>query len=231
MADRLLVSGFLGLVGILFCGSRGPLVAALAGLIVLSIYLVKGTRRWGWAVLGAVLLIGILTPAVRSRFTTELGWHFNREWPGGRLFIWERSLDMVAGHPLTGIGPGNFPQEYKNRLDPQVTSRYWYQHAHNDFLEAATRSGVPGAVTFIGLWIAFFQSIWGLLRRAIVGSPERRVLLMSLIGALVFLVGSMTEASFSDEEVRAVLMFVWAGGLAVAYNNRESARSVRTTVS
>ena len=226
-----LISGFLGLVGVLFCGSRGPLLAALAGLIVLLFYLVRGARRWGWAVLVAVLLIGLLTPSVRSRFTTELGWHFNRDWPGGRLFIWERSLDMVAGHLLTGIGPGNFPREYKDRLDPQVTSRYWYQHAHNDFLEAATRSGVPGAVTFIGLWVAFFYSIRARFRRAVMGSQERRVLLLSLIGAVVFLVGSLTEASFSDEEVRAVLMFVWASGLAVAYNNQESARSGRTTVS
>jgi O-antigen ligase len=217
----LLGAGALGLVSILFCGGRGPVLAAFFGLIVLILVLSRAGRRWGWIVLLVVAVVGVATPSVRSRFSTELLYHFNSEWPGGRLFIWERSLEIVADNPLTGIGPGNFDQEYIRRLDPSITSRFYYQHAHNDFLEAAARSGIPGLATFVMLWGAVLFSM-GRAWQAAAGDPERRRrLAIGLVGSVVFLAASMTEATFSDEEVRAVLMLVWAIGLSAVYKTAE----------
>jgi len=210
-------AGSLSLVSILFCGGRGPVLAAFFGLIVLLLILSRAGRRWGWVLLVVVAVVGVMTPSVRSRFTTELVYHLNSDWPGGRLFIWERSLEIVADHPVTGIGPGNFDQEYISRLDSTVTSRFYYQHAHNDFLETAARSGIPGLVTFAFLWGAVLFSL-GRAWRAAVGDPERRGrLAIGIVGSVVFLAASMTEATFSDEEVRVVLMLVWAIGLSAVY--------------
>ena len=215
-----LVGGVLGLVAILFCGGRGPALAGMFGLMVLLFLTSRSGRRWAGVVMVFVLLVGVLTPSVRSRFTTELGYHFNPEWPGGRLSIWERSLEMVADHPLIGVGPGNFDNEYKRRLAPDITDRFWYQHAHNDFLEAAARSGLPGVVTFGLVWVAVLWSLFRRRREPDEGASERKLLTMSLVGSLVFLVASMTEATFSDEEVRALLMLVWALGLSAVYNRK-----------
>jgi O-antigen ligase len=215
-----LAGGVLGLVAVLFCGGRGPALAGMIGLIALLLFTSRTGRRWGWGVMILVLLVGSLTPSVRSRFTTELGYHFNPDWPGGRLFIWERSLEMVADHPLFGVGPGNFDEEYKSRLSPSVGDRFWYQHAHNDFLEAAARSGLPGAVTFSLVWAVVLWSVLRRRRDTAEGTSERCLLTMSLVGSLVFLVASLTEATFSDEEVRAVLMLVWALGLSTVYNRK-----------
>jgi O-antigen ligase len=213
-------SGVLGFVAVLLCGGRGPAVAGLIGLAVLPALSSRASRRWGVGVIAAVLLIGVLMPSVRSRFTTELGYHFNPDWPGGRLFIWERSLEMVADNPLTGIGPGNFDEEYKRRIGPEVTDRFWYQHAHNDFLEAAVRSGLPGTVFFALMWVVVFRGLFRRWKETADDLSGRRLLTISLAGSLVFLAGSMTEATFSDEEVRALLMLVWGLGLATVYNRR-----------
>lgn len=218
-----LVGGVLGLVAILFCGGRGPALAGMIGLIALLLLASRAGRRWGWLVMIFVLLVGVLTPSVRSRFTTELGYHFNPDWPGGRLFIWGRSLEMVADHPLIGVGPGNFDHEYKQRLSPDITDRFWYQHAHNDLLESAARSGLPGAATFGLVWVAVLWSLRRRRRETAEGSSERRLLTISLVGSLVFLAASMTEATFSDEEVRALLMLVWALGLSAVYNRKAGA--------
>jgi len=215
-----LVGGVLGLVAVLFCGGRGPALAGMVGLILLLFLTSRSGRRWGGVVMIFVLLVGVLTPSVRSRFTTELGYHFNSDWPGGRLFIWGRSLEMVADHPLIGVGPGNFDQEYKRRLSSDITDRFWYQHAHNDWLEAAARSGLPGAATFSLVWVAVLWSQLKRRRETAESSSERGLLTMSLIGSIVFLVASMTEATFSDEEVRALLMLVWALGLSAVYNRK-----------
>ena len=42
---------------------------------------------------------------------------------------------------------------------------------------------------------------------------------------------SMTEATFSDEEVRAVLMLVWAIGLSAVYKSPDAARNQPVSVS
>ena len=226
-----LVSGGLGLVSILFCGGRGPVLAALIGLIVLLLLLAKSARRWGCMILAAVILVGVLTPSVRSRFTTELRYHFNADWPGGRLFIWERSLEMISDHPLTGVGPGNFDQEYIKRLDSTVTSKFWYQHAHNDFLEAAARSGIPGLVSFTLLWAALLYSLGRAWRRASNDPESRCRLAIGIVGSIVFLAASMTEATFSDEEVRTVLLVVWAVGLSEVYKPAETGLARDVSVS
>ncbi|MEW5797162.1 MAG: O-antigen ligase family protein [Candidatus Zixiibacteriota bacterium] len=217
-----LLASILGLIAVLLCGGRGPMLAALVGLVVLPSIMPRPWRRLGWAVLLVVLAIGVLTPTVRSRFSVELGWHFNRDWPGGRLFIWERSLDIAIAHPLTGVGPGNFGREYHERLDTSVSDRFWYQHAHNDFLEAACRSGIPGAATFALLWVSALRSLWRGRRHWGEGSRQRRSLAVALVGSLVFFVESLSEATFSDEEVRVLLMLVWALGLAAVYNREKS---------
>lgn len=216
-------TGVVGLVAVLLCGSRGPVLAFLVGMAALLIFVTAHRRRWILALLAALLVVGLLVPSVRSRFGTELGWHFNTEWAGGRLFIWSRSLEIVADHPLTGVGPGNFAVAYRQQLDPEVTSRYWYEHAHNDFLEAAARSGLPGMVTFALLWFVVLHTLWRGRKRVSRGSPEYRILSASLVGSLVFLAASMTEAAFADEEVRALLMVIWAIGLAAGYKNEDEA--------
>jgi hypothetical protein len=42
----------------------------------------------------------------------------------------------------------------------------------------------------------------------------------SLLGSAAFAVTSLFEATFADEEVRQLLMFVWALGLASVYQER-----------
>jgi len=216
-------AGVVGLVAVLLCGSRGPVLAFLVGMAALLIFVTAHRRRWIVALLAALVLVGLLVPSVRSRFSTELGWHFNTEWAGGRLFIWSRSLEIVFDHPLTGVGPGNFAVAYRRQLDPEVTSRYWYEHAHNDFLEAAARSGLPGMATFALLWLVVLRRLWRGRTQVTSGSFEHRTLYASLIGSLVFLAASMTEAAFADEEVRALLMLIWAAGLAAGYKHEDEA--------
>jgi O-antigen ligase len=212
-----LASGFFGLVAVLLCGSRGPVLAFAAGMVVLIFVVSAGRRKWLIGFMVALVIVGASVPTVRSRFGRELAWHFDTEWAGGRLFIWEHSLKIIAAHPLTGVGPGNFSEAYKAALPADVTDRYWYGHAHNDFLQAAARSGMLGMLVFGNLWLAMgrlYRTAWKRAGPSGV-APE---LTASLVGSVVFLVASMTEATFSDEEVRILLMLVWSIGLVATYN-------------
>ena len=56
-------------------------------------------------------------------------------------------------------------------------------------------------------------------------SPTASVAAAALLASLVFLASSVTEATFSDEEPRALLMFVWAAGLTVWYKSGKAMAS------
>jgi hypothetical protein len=97
-------------------------------------------------------------------------------------------------------------------------------HAHNDIFNIAAIAGIPGAIFFVGIWLTLFVYLVRMRRkylRAQIHNPaawERlRFCTASLLGSAVFFVSALTEATFADEEVRQLLMFVWAAGLWTTY--------------
>jgi O-antigen ligase len=215
----LVAAGVSGLVATTMGGSRGPLLAIVLGLLVLLLFLSWRQRRWLLACLVGGLLLASLVPGLQSRFTSSLDWQLRPEWPGGRLFIWDRTLEMAGESPFIGVGPGNFGDVYPTEAIRNYGPKYFKTHAHNDFLQALVRAGIPGLVTFGFLWFCIWQYFWVSFRRDRAGATGRGVILAGMLGSLVFLLGSMTEASFADEEVRALLMLVWAIGLSVEYKS------------
>ncbi len=216
------VAGMAGAVATIFAGSRGPLLALALGLFGLMFFISWSYRRWLFGAMVAVFLLGSYVPGIQARFTSALSWQLKPDWPGGRLFIWHKSLDMIAAEPIFGVGPGNFAGEYRIRVDERLGARYFYSHAHNDFIQAAARSGIPGALTFAFLWLTVLGLIWR--GRKLGGEdPSRRgAALAAFLASIVFLASSMTEATFADEEVRALLMLIWAIGLAGWYKAARS---------
>lgn len=215
-----LASASAGSVALIMGGSKGPLLALVIGVVVLISFLGR-LQRWSLlASLVAVLGLASLVPGLQSRFTTSIEWQLSKpEWPGGRLFIWDRTLEMAGESPFFGVGPGNFGSVYPTEAIRNHGPKYFKTHAHNDFLQALVRAGITGLVTFGFLWFSIWRYFWESFRRSLAGSPGRGVILAGMLGSLVFLLGSMTEASFADEEVRALLMLVWAIGLSVEYKS------------
>jgi len=112
---------------------------------------------------------------------------------GGRLMIWGITSQMIADHPLTGVGAGNFTvrlHEYfgDDDLDFSNVHTNWVQ-PHNDFLWVFVEKGVLGIVLFVGLFVATFASIRTILRSD--GPPADRWL------ALVGLVGLVSYSTLS----------------------------------
>ena len=87
---------------------------------------------------------------------------------GGRLMIWGITSRMIADHPLTGVGAGNFTvrlHEYfdDDDLDFSNVHTNWVQ-PHNDFLWVFVEKGVLGIVLFVGCFFAAVASIRTILR-------------------------------------------------------------------
>jgi len=71
----------------------------------------------------------------------------------GRTNAWERSFKLISENPLLGVGIGNWKiaaLKYENLTSPDYI--YMYKN-HNDFIENAAETGIPGGLLFLGIFI------------------------------------------------------------------------------
>ena len=109
---------------------KGPL---FAGLIVLGFALIAA----------ASLRCGILDREVFSEAKKSLGY---------RLDYWQAASRMIAGHPLLGVGPGNFQSVYTRYMLP--TAAESIADPHNFAFEYAALFGIPALFLFL-LFLVF----------------------------------------------------------------------------
>ncbi len=208
----LLVS-LLAMIVTLLSFSRGSILAVVVGLLVAGVILGRNHLIGTIGLLAAAaLVIALLMPGLAERFTHAAERELDLEYEGGRPFIWEKSLDIAHEHPIFGVGAGNFETEYAARLRPDVPYFRKHVHAHNDLINMVATYGLPGFVLFAGLWLTVFGYFIGGRKRGRFTGGDR-FFLAALLGSTAFFTTSMVEATFADEEVRQMLMFVWAVGL------------------
>jgi len=131
--------------------SRGGMLAlAVAGIMTIW-------RRWGWLkavvliVLAAVIGIAITPQETMVRYMS-LGTYEGDISAVGRLRAWQVSTEMVADHPMTGIGMGEqaFLDEYDNY---KVHPDDWPHVAHSIWFSALAGMGWPGLGMFVLLLV------------------------------------------------------------------------------
>jgi O-antigen ligase len=64
-----------------------------------------------------------------------------------RADYWEAAVNVTRANPLTGTGPGTFGESYAAVKRPESEMA---QLTHNDYLQQASDSGVPGFLLFTG---------------------------------------------------------------------------------
>jgi O-antigen ligase len=202
--------------------SRGVAVGLAATVLLAG--LLQGRRQF-LVLLGvvvvAVVVIAVTLPGLAGRFDNVATQDIDPEYAGGRVFIWSNSAKVVAENPIFGVGTGNFKEAYAAQLDPDVPAFRIHAHAHNDFLNIAATSGLPAALLFGMIWLVVLGRCFNGWRGRLAGLAGREsCFLATLLGSAMFMVASMTEATFADEEVRQLLMFVWAVGLSAWYKGQ-----------
>jgi len=133
---------------------------------------------------------------------------------------------VIQENPIFGVGQGNFKAAYSSHLRVDIPEKRKHVHAHNDLLNVAAISGIPGAVFFSGMWlvaVGYFWKGWRMRRKM---EPDRCFVLAALLGSIVFFITSLFEATFADEEVRQMLMFIWAAGLRPRYKGFNRAETI-----
>lgn len=103
-----------------------------------------------------------------------------------RFASWQVALKGLMQKPLLGWGPENFAVAFDKNYDPILISSFWWDRAHNIFLDIGVQTGFLGIIAYILLFITLFWQLQKIRQKI----PEDKSLIIhgiqsSLIAYLV----------------------------------------------
>ena len=202
-----LASGIIGSIAVVLSLSRASMFALVIGLFVIG--LILGRRQ-----LVTIVVVLTVVAALSWQFIPDFALRFQntslidlRSYKvAGRLFIWEKSWEIIRDNPWLGVGRSQFQTEYKKHLSADFTDKRIPGDAHNDWLQVTATAGIPGLILFASLWFA-------ILRRAKINiyrtNKERIIPLAGVLGLVGVLVMSTGVSLFEDSEMLQIILLIW----------------------
>jgi len=132
------------------------------------------------------------------------------------------TLTMIAAQPFTGIGAGNFSSVFPNYQQPDFWQHYY--HAHNDYLEFMSESGLVGMLPLaLAVLYCLFLSVKTMRQRR---SPLMLgMAFAAFMGMLSILIHSTVD--FNLQIPSNAVMFLLLMGLTIISASLESPRHRR----
>ena len=134
-------------IAVILSRSRAGIIVTIIAIVFVALLAWLRLRRRAWMVglllflviaAGYGLWIGlgpILTRFEQLGATHELAVE-------GRISFWKDSIPLIRDYPVAGVGLGNFGTAFRHYQTSMVT--LYVDHAHNDYLEFASETGVLG---------------------------------------------------------------------------------------
>ncbi len=198
------------IVALYLTGSRSVIAAALAGLVVLVLMLIR-QRAAAARSLVAFGVVAVVVMVIGYPWWTgrDLSGVMARQSLHVRAELIKTGLRVIETRPLFGVGIDRFHLLAGSRASPDLHALFpARKNPHNDFLRFASELGLIGLALFLWILTAAARVTWRALRE---GDDAR---LAGLVGGIiVFLVTSMVSNPLMVREVSYV--FWIALGLAV----------------
>ncbi len=193
---------------------RGAWLGFAAGALAV----IAGLGRRGLVAAAALVIVAgglvLALPTIRARVET-IG-DPNNDTTRDRMAMMLVGFDIIAAHPLTGIGPEGVKRVYPRMVPPEGMRRST-SHLHNTPLQIAAERGLVGLAAWLWIFVAFFHRAGSVWRRLPAAAGDDCVVVLGSLAALVtFLVAGVFEYNFGDTEVLMVAMALMALPFAVA---------------
>ena len=195
--------------GLLLSLTRGALLGACAGIIVLLLFVSiqeKKFSRKALIVLGvAIATYALLELTGLTEFTERAIFMVNKAADAtdemdtlgsGRIRIWKEVLENIKSSPIVGVGIGN-------TINP-----------HNEFLQAAAWSGIPAALLYISGLVAMVVKAFKYRAKM----AKKQVAALSAVGAYV------VSSFFGNSIIQTVPFYLIMVALCFDFETQEEAQ-------
>jgi len=203
--------------GIYATGSRTGLVALVA-TPVLALLVPRLAARLSWRILpmyvlgaAAVTVIVLALPSVEEiaseRYETLSQVQSEDTW-NGRWSLWQGALEVIASHPILGVGAGNYSEaalDYSESVQAHSASNAEVSGvAHNMLLGVASQLGLVGLILFLAMVFLAFKTAVPIAQRSDLGTGI-------LLGLIVAMIAGMTLTW----EIHKMVYFLFGSVLAL----------------
>ncbi len=202
-------------------------------LLGLSILLTFTRGIWLSAFISSAIMLFFLDRRKMVKFvltTLIIAWLSAQFWPamdesvdlksrpgstGERINFIKLNLQMWQEYPLLGIGYGENIRrcrEYWDKPEWRMPEDYIISHAHNQYLNVLSTTGLFGLFFFSSFFLYFInKNIKLIFKTSSVKTPERWALLITCLWAQIeFALACLTDVSFEYAKIRILILFVWA---------------------
>jgi len=190
-ATRILTTfaALLMILSLLLTGSRGGWLSLAGGMFGFALLAGAAFRRTRLALASGVVVIALIAAVslafapLRTRILGG-GEHSSNAF---RELTWRGTMTIVGARPVLGVGPGAFQFIY-----PRYAIGGFTRMAHENYLQLAAETGVPGAIAFVWMLGAFFWMAGKGFRRR--RERESRLLCAACIaGVIAFCIHSLVD--------------------------------------
>jgi O-antigen ligase len=143
---------YAGIACLIWSGSKSAWLIALlcAVVIILNLNLAKRLR---WLIFILVLATGLVGFGLRYSSYFKKG----ATSVSARYDYWRAAARITVQHPILGTGPGTFSVPYAGMKAPDSEMA---RLVHNDYLEQASDSGIPGFILYFCFFFGTFQYLY-----------------------------------------------------------------------
>lgn len=197
--------------GLLFTFTRGSWFAAAAAIALIAVFTDKKIFAV-FCVAGIALFFGLKDTQFGERALST----FNPKQgssAGERLYMWQAGVEIIKDNPLTGIGTGALHKIYPDYRKPEAVEMN-IGHLHNNLIQVAVISGIPGLVIF--LWL-FGAILLFFLKASFKNAPPRKNLIFTFAAVtLAFFINGFFEYNLFSSQVALMFWFITGAGFAAA---------------
>lgn len=191
--------------------SAGALFLGVPAALALVLVLQYGKRGLLALLALAVVLAGALAVALPSDRFARLA-NLSSGTSFFRVRVWQSALQMIADHPVTGIGLDQFLYQYRGQyIAPDAWQEPDLSHPHNLLLDFWLRLGLLGALLLVAVQAAFWARAIRIWRTAGSAFPVRRALVIGTMGSMIgLLVHGLVDNSVFVNDLALVFMLLLA---------------------
>ncbi len=191
------------------------------------------SRRWFYWTVGAgtaafgALFVGLI------QFRERLLSLFNPQYASNsdRWLLWQMNIKMWLDYPIFGIGWGENETRAREYLTKMGHPKAFSGHAHNNYLEALSGTGLLGFMAFV-FFIGFFIWLtWRLWKRLPRDLYWARSLTLACFGAQIYIhLGGLTECNFKAGATshNLIIVFSLVASMSVLENKGLLAKKYQT---
>lgn len=176
-------------------GSRGPFMGLIFGVVLsaITVGVLHQSKKVRMGVIGAIAAVSIFyvgmvtvgvktdafkafskaSPTVAHMFVLDTG-------TAGRFIAWRIAWDGFLQRPITGWGLDDFHILFNRNYNPQsLRSGYyetWFDRAHNTVMDVLSMTGIIGFLTFAGMWVMMYVTVFKARKRGYIDIPTTAIL-------------------------------------------------------